>query len=64
MPQLSNKFGDVYPMRAYEGDSVMSSAVNGLHNDINREAENAAAKEGVSPVLRHVIYKCCFLPPV
>lgn len=51
-------------MRAYEGDSVVSSAVNGLHNDINREAENAAAKEGVSPVLRHVIYKGCFLPPV
>lgn len=64
MPQLSNKFGDVYPMRAYEGGSVVSSAVNGLHNDINREAENAAAKEGVSPVLCHVIYKCCFMPPV
>uniref|UniRef100_A0A674N2W3 Family with sequence similarity 193 member A n=1 Tax=Takifugu rubripes TaxID=31033 RepID=A0A674N2W3_TAKRU len=46
VPPLSNKFGDVYPMRAYEGDCVVSPAVNGLHNDINRQAENVAAKEG------------------
>eukprot|EP00066_Takifugu_rubripes_P021804 XP_011611070.1 PREDICTED: protein FAM193A [Takifugu rubripes] len=44
VPPLSNKFGDVYPMRAYEGDCVVSPAVNGLHND--RQAENVAAKEG------------------
>lgn len=51
MPPLSNKFGDVYPMRAYEGDCVGSPAVNGLHNDIIKKAENMAAKEGVSPGL-------------
>lgn len=54
-------------MRAYEGDCVVSPAVNGLHNDINREAENVAAKEGVSPVLScylssravfHIQYRC------
>lgn len=55
MPPLSSKFGDVYPLGAYEGDCVVSPAVNGLHNDINREAESVAVKEGVSLVLRHVI---------
>lgn len=68
MPPLSNKFGDVYPMRAYEGDCVVSPAVNGLHNDINREAENVAAKEGVSPVLSCYLSSrvstCCFSYPV
>lgn len=53
MPPLSSKFGDVYPMSAYEGDRLVSPAVNGLHNDLNREAENMAVKEGVSPVLHH-----------
>lgn len=42
-------------MSSYEGDCVVSPAVNGLHNDINREAENVAAKEGVSPLLRQAI---------
>uniref|UniRef100_H3C5P1 Family with sequence similarity 193 member A n=1 Tax=Tetraodon nigroviridis TaxID=99883 RepID=H3C5P1_TETNG len=41
VPPLSSKFGDVYPLSAYEG-----AAVNGLHNDINRDAENVAVKEG------------------
>lgn len=51
MPPLSSKFGAVYPLSAYEGDCVVSPAVNGLHNDINRGAENVAVKEGVSLVL-------------
>lgn len=55
VPPLSSKFGDVYPLSAYEGDCVVSPAVNGLHNDINIEAENAAVKQGVSLVLHLVI---------
>ncbi|XP_041640857.1 protein FAM193A isoform X2 [Cheilinus undulatus] len=46
VPPLSSKFGDVYPMSGYEDNSVVSSAVNGLHNDINGEAENVALKAG------------------
>lgn len=55
MPPLSSKFGAVYPLSAYEGDCVVSPVVNGLHNDINRGAENVAVKEGVSFVPRNVI---------
>uniref|UniRef100_A0A672Y653 FAM193 C-terminal domain-containing protein n=1 Tax=Sphaeramia orbicularis TaxID=375764 RepID=A0A672Y653_9TELE len=46
VPPLSSKFGDIYPMSAYEDSSVVSSAVNGLHSEINGEGENAALKAG------------------
>lgn len=41
-------------MSGYEDNSVVSTAVNGLHSDINGETENMALKAGVSSVLRHV----------
>lgn len=37
-------------MSGYEDNSVVTSAVNGLHNDMNGEAENVALKAGVSSV--------------
>lgn len=37
-------------MSGYEDNSVVTSAVNGLHNDLNGEAENVALKAGVSSV--------------
>nr|XP_019956812.1 PREDICTED: protein FAM193A isoform X4 [Paralichthys olivaceus] len=46
VPPLSSKFGDIYPMTGYEGSSVMTAAVNGLHSDINREGGNMALKPG------------------
>ncbi|TKS68460.1 Protein FAM193A [Collichthys lucidus] len=46
VPPLSSKFGDIYPMSGYEDNSVVTSAVNGLHNDMNGEAENVALKAG------------------
>ncbi|XP_034543276.1 protein FAM193A isoform X8 [Notolabrus celidotus] len=46
VPPLSSKFGDIYPMSGYEENSVVTAAVNGLHNDINGEAENVALKAG------------------
>ena len=48
MPPLSNKFTDIYPMSGYEDNSVVTAAVNGLHNDLNGECENAELKAGVS----------------
>uniref|UniRef100_A0A3Q3L852 Family with sequence similarity 193 member A n=1 Tax=Labrus bergylta TaxID=56723 RepID=A0A3Q3L852_9LABR len=50
VPPLSSKFGDIYPMCGYEDNSVVTSAVNGLHNDINGEAENVALKAGSPPI--------------
>lgn len=41
-------------MSGYDDNSVVTTAVNGLHNDINGEAENVALKAGVSSVLRYV----------
>uniref|UniRef100_A0A671XHD3 Family with sequence similarity 193 member A n=1 Tax=Sparus aurata TaxID=8175 RepID=A0A671XHD3_SPAAU len=46
VPPLSSKFGDMYPMSGYEDNSVVTAAVNGLHNDINGEAENVVLKAG------------------
>uniref|UniRef100_A0A8C4NZI9 FAM193 C-terminal domain-containing protein n=1 Tax=Dicentrarchus labrax TaxID=13489 RepID=A0A8C4NZI9_DICLA len=46
VPPLSSKFGDIYPMSGYEDNSVVTAAVNGLHNDINGEGENVALKAG------------------
>ncbi|XP_019956809.2 protein FAM193A isoform X2 [Paralichthys olivaceus] len=46
VPPLSSKFGDIYPMTGYEGSSVVTAAVNGLHSDINREGGNMALKPG------------------
>ncbi|XP_062244793.1 protein FAM193A isoform X2 [Platichthys flesus] len=46
VPPLSSKFGDIYPMTGYEGSSVLTAAVNGLHGDINREGGNVALKPG------------------
>lgn len=57
MPPLSSKFGDIYPMSGYEDNSVVTTAVNGLHNDINGEDENVALKAGVSSVLRYAASK-------
>lgn len=51
MPPLSSKFGDIYPMSGYEDNSVVTAAVNGLHNDINGEGENVELKPGVSSAL-------------
>ncbi|XP_029362321.1 protein FAM193A [Echeneis naucrates] len=48
VPQLSSKFGDIYPMTGYEESTVVSAAVNGLHGDINGAGENVALKTGVS----------------
>lgn len=49
VPPLSSKFGDIYPMSSYEETSVVSAAtVNGLHGDVNGEAESATLKAGVS----------------
>ena len=53
VPPLSSKFGDIYPMSGYEDNSVVTAAVNGLHNDINGEAENVVLKAGVSSALRY-----------
>lgn len=38
-------------MSGYEENTVVTAAVNGLHNDINGEAKNTALKAGVSSVL-------------
>lgn len=46
VPPLSSKFGDIYPMSGYEDGSVVTAAVNGLHNDINGEGENVGLKTG------------------
>ncbi|XP_034437073.1 protein FAM193A isoform X2 [Hippoglossus hippoglossus] len=46
VPPLSRKFGDIYPMTGYDGSSVVTAAVNGLHGDINREGGNVALKPG------------------
>ncbi|KAK1885983.1 Protein FAM193A [Dissostichus eleginoides] len=46
VPPLSNKFTDIYPMSGYEDNSVVTAAVNGLHNDLNGECENAELKAG------------------
>nr|XP_020469970.1 protein FAM193A isoform X2 [Monopterus albus] len=46
VPPLSSKFGDIYPMTGYEENSVVTSAVNGLHSDINGEGENMTLKAG------------------
>ncbi|XP_028260342.1 protein FAM193A isoform X2 [Parambassis ranga] len=46
VPPLSTKFGDIYPMSGYEDNRVLTTAVNGLHSDINGEGENAALKGG------------------
>lgn len=46
VPPLSSKFGDMYPMSGYEDNSMVTAAVNGLHNDINGEGENVALKTG------------------
>lgn len=43
VPPLSSKFGDIYPMSGYEDNSVVTAAVNGLHNG---EGENMALKAG------------------
>lgn len=57
VPPLSSKFGDIYPMTGYEENSVVNTAVNGLHSDVNGEAENAALKAGVSSALCHAAKK-------
>uniref|UniRef100_A0A8C9XDC9 Family with sequence similarity 193 member A n=1 Tax=Sander lucioperca TaxID=283035 RepID=A0A8C9XDC9_SANLU len=44
VPPLSSKFGDIYPMSGYEDNSVVTAAVNGLHDDINGECENMELK--------------------
>lgn len=54
---MSSKFGDIYPVSGFEGGSVTTNAVNGLHNDINREAENVALKAGVSFALCYLTWK-------
>uniref|UniRef100_A0A3Q1CFR1 FAM193 C-terminal domain-containing protein n=1 Tax=Amphiprion ocellaris TaxID=80972 RepID=A0A3Q1CFR1_AMPOC len=46
VPPLSSKFGDIYPMSGYEDNSVVTAAVNGIHNDLNGEGENMALKAG------------------
>uniref|UniRef100_A0A8C9XCK1 Family with sequence similarity 193 member A n=1 Tax=Sander lucioperca TaxID=283035 RepID=A0A8C9XCK1_SANLU len=51
VPPLSSKFGDIYPMSGYEDNSVVTAAVNGLHDDINGECENMELKARVSSVL-------------
>lgn len=40
-------------MSGYEDSSVVTAAVNGLHNDLNGEGENVALKAGVSSALCH-----------
>lgn len=57
VPPMSSKFGDIYPVSGFEGGSVTTNAVNGLHNDINREAENVALKVGVSFALCYLTWK-------
>ncbi|KAM9314344.1 protein FAM193A isoform 2-T2 [Pholidichthys leucotaenia] len=46
VPPLSSKFGDIYPLNSYEDNRVVNPAVNGLHNDLNREGENVELKTG------------------
>ena len=41
-------------MTGYDGSSVVTAAVNGLHGDINREGGNVALKPGVSSVFWNV----------
>lgn len=38
-------------MSSYEETSVVAAAVNGLHSDVNGEAESAKLKAGVSSAL-------------
>lgn len=44
-------------MSVYEGNSVVTTAVNGLHNDINREPDNVALKTEVSSFPPYVTSK-------
>ncbi|XP_028304055.1 protein FAM193A isoform X3 [Gouania willdenowi] len=46
VPPLSSKFGDIYPMSAYENSNVVSAAVNGLHNNLNGEGESVSLQAG------------------
>ncbi|XP_017263697.1 protein FAM193A isoform X2 [Kryptolebias marmoratus] len=46
VPPLSSKFGNIYPLNSYEDNSVVTAAVNGLHNNINGEAGNMTLKGG------------------
>ena len=58
---MSNKFGDVYAMGAYEDHSVVTGAVNGLHADLNGGGESAELK--VRAVTVHTLcsqpISCC-----
>lgn len=38
-------------MGGYEDNRVVATAVNGLHNDVNGEADGVAMKSGVSSVV-------------
>ncbi|XP_034043312.1 protein FAM193A isoform X2 [Thalassophryne amazonica] len=48
VPSLSSKFGTIYPMSGYEHNSVVATAVNGLHNDING-AGGSLTRKTMSP---------------
>ncbi|XP_067352856.1 protein FAM193A isoform X4 [Channa argus] len=50
VPPLSSKYGDIYPVTAYEENNVVTAAVNGLHSDINGEGGNVALKAGSSHI--------------
>ena len=46
-------------MSGYEDNSVVTAAVNGLHNDINGECDIVELKPGVSSALRYITLKKC-----
>uniref|UniRef100_A0A3P8UW98 Family with sequence similarity 193 member A n=1 Tax=Cynoglossus semilaevis TaxID=244447 RepID=A0A3P8UW98_CYNSE len=46
VPPLSAKFGDMYPMTGYEQSTIVVPAVNGLHNELNKQGENVDLQPG------------------
>lgn len=47
VPPLSSKFGDIYPVGSYEGNGMVTAAVNGLKT-INGDGQSMALKAVVS----------------
>lgn len=50
VPPLSARFGDMYPMTGYEQSTIVVPAVNGLHNELNKQGENVDLQPGVGSI--------------
>lgn len=46
VPPLSSNFGDIYPLSSFENSSVVRSSVNGIHTELNGDAEKLTLNTG------------------